>query len=278
MYIGDMDTVPDQTRIHRDCPSCGAASAKASAVPFGVPEWPILRCAVCDLVYLEWVPVYDALYNELAWTAQHAKEEQRRLKTQPILARIDLATRWRLGILGDATPAGGLHAWATPGPVLDVGCSSGKAFAALNPGYIPYGIEIDQGAAAIARASFEPRGGRVINADGVSGMAQLPEGHFTGISLWSYLEHEARPKEALEQTRRVLRRDGIALVKVPNFASWNRRILGDKWPGFRHPDHVQYFTPQTLGTLARACGFSVKMRLYGKMPGNDNMYAILRPA
>jgi SAM-dependent methyltransferase len=189
-----------------------------------------------------------------------------------------MATRWRLGILGDATPAGGLQAWAKPGPVLDVGCSAGKAFANLRAGYIPYGVEIDQNAAAAARASFVPRGGNVINADGVSGMAQLPPGTFTGISLWSYLEHEARPKEALEQARALLTPDGIALVKVPNFASWNRKILGDKWPGFRHPDHVQYFTPKTLGSLARACGFAVKMRLYGMMPGNDNMYAILRPA
>jgi SAM-dependent methyltransferase len=266
-----------ETRLHRECPSCGAPSSRATPAGFGVAEWPMVRCAACDLVYLEWVPVYSELYNELAWTAQHKKEEQRRLDTQPILARLDLATRWRLGILGDATPAGGLQAWAKPGPLLDVGCSAGKAFAHLKPGYIPHGIEIDSGAAAIANASFEKRGGRVVNADGVSGMAQFPENYFTGISLWSYLEHEAQPKAALEQARRVLRKDGIVLVKVPNFSSLNRKLLGEKWPGFRHPDHVQYFTPATLATLARLCGFSVKFRLYGMLPGNDNMYAILRP-
>ena len=32
----------------------------------------------------------------------------------------------------EATPAGGLKAWAKPGPVLDVGCSTGKAFANLD--------------------------------------------------------------------------------------------------------------------------------------------------
>ncbi len=267
----------DKNRVHRDCPSCGAPSRDALPVAYGVAEWPMKRCANCGLVFLEWVPLYSELYNELAWTKQHEKEERRRLKEQPILARIDLATRWRLGILGDATPAGGLQAWAEPGPVLDVGCSSGAAFTALKSGYVPHGIEIESNAAAAARAAFEPRGGRVINADGVSGLMQLPDDFFTGVSLWSYLEHEARPKEALEQTRRVLRKDGIALVKVPNFDSWNRWILGAKWPGFRHPDHVQYFTPSTLARLARDCCFSAKFRLYGKMPGNDNMYAMLRP-
>jgi hypothetical protein len=75
-----------------------------------------------------------------------------------------------------------------------------------------------------------------------------------------------------------VRQDGIVLVKVPNFACWNRVLLGSKWSGFRNPDHVQYFTPPTLARLARACGFAVKFRLYGRIPFNDNMYAILRPA
>ena len=267
----------DLKRIHRDCPSCGAASADMKLVSYSDPDWPMKHCSECDLVFLEWVPEYGELYNALAWTKQREKEEQRRLKTQPIFARIDLMTRWRLGILGDATPAGGLHAWAKPGPVLDVGCGSGKAFAALREGYVPYGIDIEANAAAAANKLFEPRGGHVVNADGVSGLAEWPEGFFTGVSLWSYLEHEARPKEALAATRRVVRKDGIVLVKVPNYACWNRSLLGGKWSGFRNPDHVQYFTPPTLARLAQACGFSVKFRLYGRIPLNDNMYAILRP-
>jgi SAM-dependent methyltransferase len=272
-----MNSAAGETRIHRDCPCCGAASAQASLVEYSHPDWPMKRCATCDLIFLEWVPNYSALYNEIGWTRQHRREEERRLQQQPILARLDLMTRWRLGLLGEATPAGGVKGFAAPGPVLDVGCSSGKAFADLAPGYIPYGIEIESSAAATALARFAPRGGKVVNADGVSGLAQLPATFFTGVTLWSYLEHEARPREALEQTRRVLKPGGVALVKVPNYACWNRVILGAKWPGFRHPDHVQYFTPPTLARLAETTGFSVKFRLYGRIPFNDNMYAILRP-
>ncbi len=264
--------------IHRDCPSCGETAATATPmVQFEHPDWPMRRCTRCELIYLEWVPNYSELYDEIAWTKQHAKEELRRLEAMPILARLDMATRWRMGLLGEATPAGGLKAWAAPGPVLDVGCSTGKAFDKLPPGYVPYGIEIDARAAEIARKSFEPRGGKLINADGVSGLGQLPDTFFTGISLWSYLEHEARPREALVQTLRILKSDGIALVKVPNFNCVNRMVLGRNWPGFRHPDHVQYFTPKTLGAMAEDVGFAVKFRLYGKIPTNDNMYALLRP-
>lgn len=266
-----------QGRVHRDCPACRTPSSTATPVKYTHPDWPMVKCAHCGLVYLEQVPVYDALYDELAWTKQHQREEQRRLKTQPIFARLDLMTRWRLGILGEATPAGGLSAWAKPGPVLDVGCSTGKAFEKLPDGYIPFGVEIEARAAAEADAKFAPRGGKVVNADGVGGMNSFAPQTFTGISLWSYLEHEARPREALEAARRAVRPDGIVLVKVPNYNCWNRAILGKNWTGFRHPDHVQYFTPETLSFLAKETGFSAYFRLYGRIPVNDNMYAILRP-
>ncbi len=270
-------TTGHEGHIHRDCPSCGESAATAEPmVTFESPDWPMRRCAKCGLIYLEWVPNYSELYDEIAWTKQHAKEELRRLEAMPILARIDMATRWRMGLLGEATVAGGLKAWAEPGPVLDVGCSTGKAFDKLPSGYIPYGIEIDARAAEIARKNFEARGGKLIHADGVSGLAQLPERLFTGIAMWSYLEHEASPRKVLEETRRILKPGGIALIKVPNFNCVNRMVLGRKWPGFRHPDHVQYFTPKTLATMAENAGFQVKYRLYGRIPTNDNMYAILR--
>jgi hypothetical protein len=268
----------DTPRLRRDCPACDSPAAEAEPVSYQHPDWPMRRCRACGLIYLEWVPHYGALYDEIAWTRQHKREEARRLKATPILARIDMATRWRLGLLGEATPAGGLNAWARPGQMLDVACATGKGFDKLTADRIPNGIEIDAGAARIAQDRFSQRGGTVINMDGVGGLKQLPGRHFSGIALWGYLEHEANPRAALDETRRVVTDDGIVLVKVPNFNCLNRMVLGSKWPGFRHPDHVQYFTPATLGAMARKAGFAVKFRLYGRIPVNDNMYAILRPA
>jgi SAM-dependent methyltransferase len=250
--MGETKTVE---RVHRDCPSCGTSAASAEDVAYAHPDWPMKRCRNCSLIYLEYVPAFAALFDELAWTKQRERQWERRFKEQPILARLDKWTIWRLG-WGDPTPAGGLQAWAPEGPVLDVGCSSGKAFGKLAKRFVPFGIEIERNAAAAANQAFETRGGRVINADGVSGLRQFGDAYFTGISLWSYLEHEAQPKEALSQVRRVIRGDGVVLVKVPNFACWNRSVYGRKWPGFRHPDHVQYFTPETLADLARRCNFS----------------------
>lgn len=264
-------------RVHRNCPLCGTAPPGGAPLKYSHPDWPLKTCPECGLVYLEYAPSYDRLEEELAFEQQYDLQWERRLKEQPILARLDKWTMWRLGLLGDPTPAGGLKAWARPGPVLDVGCGTGDEFAKLGPGYVPYGIEIGKQAAELARKIFEPRGGKVITADGVSGLAQLPEKYFTGAGLWGYLEHEANPKEALKGVRRVVTDDAVVLVKVPNYACWNRSILGNKWTGFWHPDHTQYFTPKTMRRLAEDCGFSAAFRLYGRIPLNDYMYVILRP-
>jgi glyoxylate reductase len=53
------------------------------------------------------------------------------------------------------------------------------------------------------------------------------------VVMRSYLEHEPRAREVLAGVHAVLRTGGIAVVKVPNYASWNRRIMREGWCGFR---------------------------------------------
>ena len=73
-------------------------------------------------------------------------------------------------------------------------------------------------------------------------MKQFPDRYFTGILLRSFLEHETQPQALLAECARVLAPGGTVYVRVPNYGSLNRRLLGGKWCGFRHPDHVNYFT------------------------------------
>jgi len=92
----------------------------------------------------------------------------------------------------------------------------------------------------------------------------------------SFLEHECRPLSLLKQLHPILKSKGVIILKVPNFACWNRIIRGRKWCGFRYPDHVNYFTPRTLRRLAQEAGFTVSRQNYlDKFPLSDNMYAVL---
>jgi hypothetical protein len=68
---------------------------------------------------------------------------------------------------------------------------------------------------------------------------------------------------------------GVALVKVPNYGSINRWVMGRRWCGFRFPDHLNYFTPARLRTMAEECGYRVEFGLAGRLPTSDNMHAVL---
>jgi hypothetical protein len=76
-----------------------------------------------------------------------------------------------------------------------------------------------------------------------------------------------------------LRPNGVAVIKVPNYVSWNRYLRGPKWCGFRFPDHVNYFTPATLRQMAEDIGYRVIIRWQDRLPTDDNVWAVLqRPA
>ncbi len=163
------------------------------------------------------------------------------------------------------------------GRILDIGCAGGHTLASLPEKYTPFGIEISSELSAIASQAFAPRGGKVVQADALTGLAAFPDRFFTGIIMTSFLEHDAQARQTLEALKRVMRYSARVIVKVPNYASWNRRVRGARWCGFRFPDHVNYFTPATLVRLLDETGYdSVRFGLLDHLPTSDTMWLVAR--
>ena len=80
----------------------------------------------------------------------------------------------------------------------------------------------------------------------------------------------------LAACRERLSHDGVVVIKVPNYACLARRLRGRRWCGYRWPDHVNYFTPQSLAAMADRAGLRVaRMGLRDRSPLSDSLYAIL---
>ena len=97
------------------------------------------------------------------------------------------------------------------------------------------------------------------HAPALKGIGQFQSGYFSGIVLRSFLEHEVAPKAVLERVCASSRHEGSIFVRVPNFGSVNRRVIGGGWCGIRHPDHVNYFTLRSLQKMAADCGLQVRV-------------------
>jgi hypothetical protein len=172
------------------------------------------------------------------------------------------------------------------GPIrlIDVGCArGGLALRILDrlPHRVanrlePIGIEVSNHLAKFAHLAFRGRGGHCIHANGVDGLGDVERSSAHVIVLSGTLEHEVAPLALLRRCRERLALDGRIVVKVPNDACVGRRIYGGRWGGYRWPDRVNHFTPQTLAAVARAAGLRVvRLNAFDRWPLSDSLYAVL---
>ncbi len=257
--------------IERACPACGSESS-TKLERYSHEDWHNVQCKSCRFIYLNRAPIYEALSEDLAWSKQFKIEKKRRREKQPIVAWLDEKTRWRLHINRD-------DEWAyisdkiEDGRVLDVGCGTANRIPAQ---FTPFGIEIEKEAALKSHDEMAHSGGRVIHAPALEGLAEFEDEFFDGVIMRSYLEHEAKPRQVLEETLRILKPGGVVYVKVPNFATINRIVRGREWCGFRFPDHLNYFTIRSMRHLAKSIGYDFELRNTGTRYTNDNMHCFLK--
>ena len=264
--------------LHRVCPFCGRDNRDGQRSRYSRDSWAIKHCADCGFVYLENVLPYEELVARHAWTKSSAAEREFRQRREPVFSIFRReARRWkRIGkrLTRRDKCRRLVRSYIRRGVVLNVGCG-GNPLHGLDGPLTPYGIEIGQEAARAANDAVAPLGGKVIHADALSGLRQFEACTFDGVLLMSFLEHENEPLDVLEQVARVLRPGGCVIIKVPNFASFNRLIRGGRWAGFRHPDHVNYFTPASLEAMIRRAGLDVlRCNFADRLPTSDSLWLV----
>ncbi len=276
-----------------DCPLTGRPTT-LTETPYSQGEYRVVRCEETGFVFLENPPEYEEVRDEFPFEVTVEVERQRRKRAEPIMSRLSsLGKRAKQRLFPTRNHMHTLAAKAAgrfdPGRVirlLDIGCGCGGLavdccgrFAKAGRAITPIGIELSPVLARGADRQFQPWSGHVIEAPALEATQELEPGSIDIALLASFLEHDRRPLELLQALRPALADDGCAVIKVPNFASLNRRLRGKRWCGFRFPDHVNYFTPQTLTRLAHEAGYTVDDPTWGnRQPLSDNMYAVLRPA
>jgi predicted SAM-dependent methyltransferase len=77
------------------------------------------------------------------------------------------------------------------------------------------------------------------------------------VTLWHVLEHLDHPAEALARIADWIRPGGALLVGVPNLASVQARLGGERWYHLDVPRHRVHFTVTGLHALLRRSGFEV---------------------
>jgi SAM-dependent methyltransferase len=137
---------------------------------------------------------------------------------------------------------------STRSRILDVGCGYGDLLRQMRWRGFRHLTGIDP----FIEGSIEVDGLRIIRG----ALGELDEA-FDFVMLHHSLEHMPDPLGALGQVRRLLRRGGTVLVRVPVAGSWADQHYRVNWIGLDPPRHLFVPSREGMSELARRAGFFV---------------------
>jgi 2-polyprenyl-3-methyl-5-hydroxy-6-metoxy-1,4-benzoquinol methylase len=135
------------------------------------------------------------------------------------------------------------------GRLLDIGCAYGFFLQEARKRFDVCGIELAADAAAHAR-----RNGLNVMT-GVADDATLDQlGMFDVITMFDVIEHLGDPRATLALVRRHLNPGGIVVMTTGDFGSPVARLLGARWRLMTPPQHLWFFTVESMRRLSVALG------------------------
>ena len=239
---------PELTPPADSCPACGAAGMapwRAATPADGrageAARYTLMSCPACGSAALRGPEAGPELYESGTYAATRPWIDR---LLEPYRRLIDLDRLRLLGGVGDSER------------VLEVGAGRGRLLAALaRRGVDATGIEPSRTLWTAARQ----HGVTIVNTSLEE--AEVPRGSRDLVILWHVLEHLDRPALALERIRPWLAEGGRAVVAVPNLASLQASLGGDRWFHQDVPRHRVQFTADGLERLLARSGFTpVKTR------------------
>jgi len=139
------------------------------------------------------------------------------------------------------------------GRLLEIGCAYGFFLEEARDFYDVAGIEIADAAVAFCRS----RDLFVIN--GVAEESVLTQfGMLDVIVLLDVIEHLSDPQSTLALCREHLNPGGVIVITTGDFGSFYARLAGRNWRLMTPPQHLWFFTPQSIRGLSHSFGLKME--------------------
>lgn len=134
--------------------------------------------------------------------------------------------------------------------VLDFGCGTGDFVKFLNSKNINgVGVEPNFQAREIAKNKkiqiFE-------------NLNELKDFKFDVITLWHVLEHIPDYQNQIIELKKLLNPNGIIIIAVPNFNSYDAKFYKEFWAAFDVPRHIWHFSQTSIIDLAKKTNFTLQ--------------------
>jgi SAM-dependent methyltransferase len=279
---------PIRTRPVPVCPVCGqhgdVLHRSITDRAYGVPgQWQTMRCSHCQSGWLNPAPVPDDLarcyvggyYTHNAPPAPTMGSS----KAISFLRAAVLSAQKGYRHLQPATPFAPVIGWLLTqiplarqrasfdegrmvvpfrkdGRLLEIGCGDGSYLALMRMlGWNVSGVEPDPVAAEVASRSS----GCQVHV-GMMENAPFESGSFHAVVSDHVIEHVYDPRAFVLSVARLLAKDGMVVVRTPNFQSLGHKLFGADLFSLDPPRHLCLFTPKSLRDLFVQSGLFREVR------------------
>ena len=125
--------------------------------------------------------------------------------------------------------------------LLDIGSGTGDFLATCkNDGWKVFGVEPNKEARVISKSK---------NISAVRDLTLLKENSFDVITLWHVLEHVENLLEYIEILKNKLKPNGVLIIAVPNYKSYDASYYKEYWAAFDVPRHLWHFSQESIKKL-----------------------------
>jgi 2-polyprenyl-3-methyl-5-hydroxy-6-metoxy-1,4-benzoquinol methylase len=252
--------------LYEACPVCAAAVKPWRVRRNRFGNFQIDRCLGCGFAFVNPRPTLEFLMDFYANLGFGSSEGPQVVPTkESVLAQeaedphSTLDARRLVSKMSDLLPAGA----GGKGRFLDVGC--GYGFFAREAGERGFEV-VALDLATNKRKVCKEITGLDTLACSFEDFAGAP-GSFSAI-LWSQiLEHVSDVNQWLTKAHELLAEGGVLAIALPNFSNAFRYVRREKSPYIIPPEHLNFFSARSLGTLLAKHGFKVEaVQWVSKLP------------
>jgi len=130
--------------------------------------------------------------------------------------------------------------------ILDVGCGTGDfLLICKNNGWNVVGVEPNKKAKNLAKAKLVNNNVSNLFSD----LSEIKELKFDIITLWHVLEHVPNLEEYISKLKSVLKPNGVLVVAVPNYKSYDANYYKEFWAAYDVPRHLWHFSKKSIQLL-----------------------------
>lgn len=231
-----------------NCPVCQSESLKqvfkTKDYFLTNEEFEVVECNACKLRFTNPRPEFGEIlkfYDSTEYISHDTSKKNLLTRIYKVARSFMLKKKYSI-----------VKSYAKGNKVLDVGCGSGEFLNfCRSKGAICFGVELNTKPREHARNVYG------LDVRGKLNEFSVTEFQFDCITLWHVMEHIHDLKNTINLLKEHLKPEGILIIALPNFSSWDAEHYKEFWAAYDLPRHLYHFNKFSFKIFAATNHFKI---------------------